>query len=37
MLPLCNYNRAIIAAVRKRNGDGKQTSLFEYTEENPSL
>jgi len=23
--------------VRKRNGDGKQTLLFEYTEKNPPL
>jgi len=26
--------RTIIEAMRKRNGDGKQMSLFEYTEEN---
>ena len=29
--------RTIIEAVRKRNGDGQQMSLFEYTEENPPL
>ena len=29
--------RTIIEAVRKRNGNGKQMSLFEYTEENPPL
>lgn len=29
--------RTIIEAVRKRNGNGQQMSLFEYTEENPPL
>ncbi len=29
--------RTIIESVRKRNGAGKQKSLFEYTEENPPL
>ncbi|VUT27700.1 MAG: putative methyltransferase [Candidatus Syntrophoarchaeum sp. GoM_oil] len=29
--------RTIIEAVRKRNGTGKQMSLFEYTDENPPL
>ena len=29
--------RTIIEAVRKKNGNGQQMSLFEYTEENPPL
>ena len=29
--------RTIIEAVRKKNGNGKRMSLFEYTDENPPL
>ncbi|KAF5415092.1 MAG: hypothetical protein U9Q68_06115 [Euryarchaeota archaeon] len=35
LLLLCNYDRTIIEVVRKRNGDEKQTSLFEYTKKEP--
>lgn len=37
LLLLCNYDHTIIEAVRKRNDDEKQTSLFEHTKRNHSL